>query len=122
MDLRINYFSGFKSCLLAILVTLGSGPRPSTHLLASSPPGGRVLARGAAMHGTNGLAFDREGRLYVASVFGVEIVIMDPATGSILDHYRSDSGVQGPDDLTFGPDGSLYWTDLFAGEVGRRSP
>jgi hypothetical protein len=31
-------------------------------------------------------------------------------------------GVLGPDDVTFGPDGSMYWTDILVGEVGRRAP
>ena len=29
--------------------------------------------------------------------------------------------MDGPDDLTFGPDGSLYWTSIMTGEVGRRT-
>jgi sugar lactone lactonase YvrE len=30
--------------------------------------------------------------------------------------------VEGPDDVTFGPDGSLYWTSLMTGNVGRLTP
>jgi sugar lactone lactonase YvrE len=82
----------------------------------------KVLVRGAPIHGTNGLAFDDQGNLYVASVLGREILIMDPKTGNILDRYGPENGVEGPDDVVFGPDGSLYWTDILTGEVGRRSP
>lgn len=82
----------------------------------------KVLVQGAAIHGTNGLAFDDQGRLYIASAIGREIVIMDPQTGKILDSYGSEDRVVGPDDLIFGPDGSLYWTEILSGEVGRRTP
>lgn len=82
----------------------------------------KVLVQGAAIQGTNGLAFDDQGRLYIASAIGREIVIMDPQTGKILDSYGSEDRVVGPDDLIFGPDGSLYWTEILSGEVGRRTP
>lgn len=82
----------------------------------------KVLVRGASIHGTNGLAIDDQGKLYIASVIGREILVMDPKTGKILNRYGPESGVEGPDDVAFGPDGSLYWTDILSGEVGRRSP
>lgn len=82
----------------------------------------KVLVKGAPLHGTNGMAFDDQGRLHIASVVGREIVIMDPRNGKIQERYGQKSGVVGPDDVAFGPDGSLYWTDLLSGEVGRRTP
>ena len=82
----------------------------------------RVLVKGAPIHGANGLAFDADDRLFVASVMGPEIAVMDPRNGRILDRYGRDAGVLNPDDVAFGPDGSLYWTDLGTGEVGRRTP
>ena len=81
-----------------------------------------MLVRGAPIHGTNGLAFDDQGQLYVASAMGQEIVVMDPQTGKILERLGPEDRVAGPDDLAFGPDGSLYWTDILSGEVGRRTP
>ena len=78
-----------------------------------------VLVRGAPIHGANGLAVGSHGRLYVASVFGREIVVVNSRTGRILDRLGPDEGYNGADDLTFGPDGSLYWTDILAGKVGR---
>jgi len=53
---------------------------------------------------------------------GREILVMDTETGEILERYGPDQGVEGPDDIVFGPDGSLYWTAIFTGEVGRISP
>lgn len=87
----------------------------------------RVLVRGSPIHGANGLAFDRHDRLHIASVLGREIVVMDPRTGKILDRLGPEMGVETPDDLTFGPPGSMYqddlfWTAIFIGEVGRLTP
>jgi sugar lactone lactonase YvrE len=82
----------------------------------------RVLARGAPIRSANGLAFDAQGRLYVASVLGREIVVLDAASGAVLDRIGRERGVDDPDDVTFGPDGSLYWTAIFDGEVGRLTP
>jgi LPXTG-motif cell wall-anchored protein len=82
----------------------------------------RVLVTGSPIHGANGLMFDAEDRLYIASDVGREIVVMDPETGKILDRLGPKVGVESPDDLAFGPDGSLYWTATLTGEVGRLSP
>lgn len=83
---------------------------------------GRVLVKGAALHGANGLMFDTDDRLHIACGLGSEIVVMDPRNGNILDSIGLDKGVFFPDDLTFGPDGSLYWTDIITGHVCRLSP
>jgi len=83
---------------------------------------GKVLVQGAPIHGANGIMFDNNDMLYIASVMGREIVVMDPKSGRILDKLGTDLGVEGPDDLTFGPDGSLYWTSIMTGEVGRLAP
>ena len=82
----------------------------------------KVLVTGSPIHGTNGVMFDAKDRLYIASSVGREIVVMDPETGKILDRLGPKVGVESPDDLAFGPDGSLYWTAILTGEVGRLSP
>jgi sugar lactone lactonase YvrE len=83
---------------------------------------GRILVKGAALHGANGLMFDADDRLHIACVLGSEIVVMDPRNGKILKKIGIDKGVFFPDDLAFGPDGSLYWTDIVTGDVCRLSP
>ncbi|HEX5667286.1 MAG TPA: hypothetical protein VFX73_00715 [Chitinophagaceae bacterium] len=47
---------------------------------------------------------------------------MNRHNGKIVDRIGFDQGVKSPDDLVFGPDGSLYWTDILLGEVVRRTP
>ena len=82
----------------------------------------KVFVRGAAIHGANGLAVDGAGRLLVSSVFGGELVAIDPVTGKILERIGHAAGVDGPDDVAVGSDGSIYWTDIIIGEVGRLAP
>lgn len=53
---------------------------------------------------------------------GREIVILNRLDGAFIDRLGSAQGVLDPDDLTFGPDGSLYWTDTMHNEVGRQAP
>ncbi len=88
----------------------------NTHMVA------KVLVKGSPIHGANGLMFDSRDRLHIASVGGNEIVVMDPATGKILERLGPDKGVFGPDDIAFGPDGSLYWASILEGQVGRLAP
>lgn len=115
-----------RSVLLAPVLLLAApalaSARQATPVATPSASAPRVLARGASLTGANGLGFDRDGRLHVASAFGRAIAILDPETGARLDTLGADRGVEGPDDLAFGPDGSLYWTALTTGEVGRLSP
>lgn len=80
-----------------------------------------VLTRGCPFHGTNGIAFGPDGRLYAASVASAHIVALDPETGEVAHRYGAEDGIAGPDDLAFGPDGTLYWADFAGGFVGRRA-
>lgn len=80
----------------------------------------KILVKGAPISGTNGIDIGPDGNLYVASVNGQEIVVMNKDNGKILNRYGPEQGVLGPDDLVISPDGNyLYWTDLITGFVGR---
>lgn len=72
--------------------------------------------------GANGITFDANDLLYIASLRGNEIVVANASTGIILKRLGLEQGVETPDDLIFGPDGSLYWTSLETGKVCRLSP
>jgi sugar lactone lactonase YvrE len=109
------------------LVANASGGSPADAVIlasATAASGYEIveLVRGAPLHLAGGAYVGPDGRLYVASLFGGEIVVLDVDGGEIVRRLGPDDGVLGPDDLTFGPDGSLYWTDFLVGEVGRRTP
>jgi sugar lactone lactonase YvrE len=82
----------------------------------------RLLARPAPIPGANGIVFDEGDQLYVGSVGGREIVKLDPNSGRILARFGPDQGFEGADDVALGPDGAIYYTALFTGEVGRIAP
>lgn len=82
-----------------------------------------VLVRGAPIVGAaNGIYFDQDDKLWVASVFGQAIRKIDPETGAILDQLGLAEYVVFPDDLTFDAFGTLYWTDPFIGAAFGRLP
>ncbi len=124
-----NYFK--LSLLAALLLAFGCSPEPlvtDENLEAvnhkyrngenDSNASLKVFARGAAIKGANGIDIGPDGRLYIASVNGGEIVVMNKKNGKIINRIKDK--VVSPDDLIFSPDGStLYWTDILVGEIGR---
>lgn len=78
----------------------------------------RELAKGSDLSGPNGLIFDANDKLYVTSIVGKEIAVMNPDQFGVLERIKPETGV-GPDDIAFGPDGALYWTSPLDGMVGR---
>ncbi len=76
----------------------------------------KTIAKGAKIHGTNGIYFGPDDNLYIASFYGQEIVVMDKESGKILKQFPVNSA----DDLVFHPDGeSFYFTDILTGFVTR---
>ena len=53
----------------------------------------KVLVTGARIHGANGIMFDSQDRLHIASVVGREIVIMNPRSGQIIERLGPEDGV-----------------------------
>jgi len=119
-------FGGSWVLAFALVANASGGAPPDGAILASATAvsGYEIveLVRGAPFHLAGGAYVGPDGRLYVASIFGGEIVVFDVDSGEIVGRLGPDDGVLGPDDLVFGPDGSLYWTDMLVGEVGRRTP
>ncbi len=69
--------------------------------------------------GANGVAF-RDGVLWVADLAGRQIVVADPADGTILARYSAAQGITSqPDDLAVTRDGTVWWTGFDTGTVGR---
>ncbi|MDM9632681.1 hypothetical protein [Robiginitalea aurantiaca] len=82
----------------------------------------RTLVKGANLNGANGIDVGPDGNLYVASVSGQNITVMNKNSGKIIERITGDpgNGVESPDDVVWNPEGTaIYWTDLIIGEVGR---
>ena len=76
-----------------------------------------IITQGSQIYGANGIAIDPQQNLRIASVFGGQIVVMDPNNGQILDRIGAERNVFGPDDLAFGSDGSMYVTNIITGDI-----
>ncbi len=94
----------------------------STHQFPENTPTLDILATGAKISGANGILFSPDDLLYVASVIGSNLTVIDPDSGEILRQLGEAEGVVGPDDLAFAKDGTVYWTSILTGEVGGRTP
>ncbi len=104
-----------KTAWLVVALALATGAA----LAAPADWTVRPLVRGTKIQSTNGIDVGPDGNLWVATVFGREIVVVDRHSGAILRRLGPADGVETPDDLVFGPDGLLYWTEPFTGKVGR---
>ena len=76
-----------------------------------------IIATGANIAGANGLAIGPDGNLYVTSVLGSTISVINPETGDIVKTYGAEDGVVGPDDVDFSSEGSWFWTSIMTGQV-----
>ena len=103
---------------ICVLIALLACEEPTVD--ATLEPEARILARGATISGANGMHFGPDGLLYVASVIGSELVVLDPETGEVK--RRIGQGVNSPDDVAFSSDGSFYWTSILSGEVAGIRP
>lgn len=115
------------ACVAALVATFSlPAVAPDARTSAASPPLlEKVIVRGATIHGSNGVAVDHAGRVLIASVWGQEIVALDRLTGRVLQRYGpmyKGVPIGTPDDVAVGPDGSIFWTDIMGGMVGRIDP
>lgn len=94
-----------------------SGPQSEVKTTEPDVPVLTVLATGADIAGANGIHFSPDNLLYIASVLGSNITVINPETGEIIRQLGADQGVIGPDDIAFMPDGAFYWTSILTGEV-----
>ena len=84
---------------------------------------GREVGRSAETNSLNGIYVSPyDDNVYVASVGGDEITVHDPNTGELLDRIGPERGVHGPDDIFITEDGTIYWTEILLGYVGKLAP
>ena len=114
MRRRAPWIVGFGVALLAGC-TPPDPPEPADWTVT-------VLAQGSPLHATNGMYFGPDGRLYVVSASSATVAAVDKESGEVLERWGPELGVRGPDDITFGADGSAYWTEFAFGDVARRTP
>src|ERR1700761_6952450 len=74
------------------------------------------------LFGANGLRTRPHGRGYVAQVTGSQISALDLGTGRLDTISAKGGDIIAPDDVAFGPDGSLYATEVMDGRVSVREP
>jgi sugar lactone lactonase YvrE len=117
-------------CASALLAACNSGSNgevvdPALADQSSDPAPEAVLetlSTGANISGANGIHFGPDGLLYVTSVIGSDLTVLDPETGEKVKRFTAEDGVFGPDDVAFAPDGSYYWTSILTGEVAGFTP
>ena len=113
--------SRILSCAAALLLASANaapaGPRYQRSALLPPITG---AAPGVAPHGINGLNFGPDGALYTASLIGPGIHRVDVTRGTLVEVVGAPQGEA--DDIAAGPDGTLAWTALIAGELRVRRP
>src|SRR6201992_4405682 len=72
------------------------------------------------LFGANGLRTGPDGRIYIAQVTGSQVSALDIDTGRVDTISAKGSDITAPDDVAFGPDGSLYATEVMDGRVTER--
>ena len=111
----------FNTVCLCALTLLAGCNSPGADVVEAGAEGVRTIGESASFRGINGILFGPDGDLYLASVVTPAVARIDPESGEILDNWGLDDGAKSPDDLAFGPDGSVYWTDISNGEVAMRT-
>lgn len=94
----------------------------SSQAVAAPPPAYRqeVVVAGSPFQGVHGLVVDGKGHLLASNLLGQTVHSVDLSTGAVSTLVGPPKG--GADDVTLGPDGSIYWTGYFSGELMRRTP
>jgi len=63
-----------------------------------------------------------KGKLLCAAGALDELIVMDPDTGKVIRTYGEEYGVVGLDDVSEGPDGTLYFSNIPIGKIGWIKP
>ncbi|TKC98261.1 gluconolaconase [Polyangium fumosum] len=79
-----------------------------------------VVVAGSPFQGVHGLSLDGHGHLLASNLLGHSVHSVDLRSGAVSTLVGPPLG--GADDVTLGPDGSIYWTGFFSGRLMRRTP
>ena len=80
----------------------------------------QTLVGGTPLHGIQGLTWGRDGYLYAAAIAAQTLSRVDPKTGAVEVLVGAPDGES--DDVDLGPDGTLVWTAMVAGELRIKRP
>lgn len=105
---------------VALIAACAEDPTPPAKPAASATV--ETFVMGGMIDGANGIQVGPDGNLYVASVVSPGIFVLNADDGKLIQRLGPDDGVMNPDDVAFGPDGTLCWTDILDGNVGCRPP
>ena len=78
-----------------------------------------VFAQGALRHSAQGMAFDKDGMLWITDLIGDDISVINPATGEIVRRFGREAGIYAPADLAIAGDGTVYWIQWDTGAVSK---
>ncbi len=79
-----------------------------------------VVVPGSPFQGVHGMVVDGNGHLLASNLLGQTVHSIDLRSGAVSTLVGPPLG--GADDVTLGPDGSVYWTGYFSGRLMRRTP
>lgn len=100
----------------ALYISSGDTPATSAILRFDAKTGAfqNEFAKGNGLHRPYGIAFGKDGKLYVSSFLTDELLRYDGKTGAFVDVFKKGDGMpgglNGPNILAFGPDDQLYVT------------
>jgi sugar lactone lactonase YvrE len=75
------------------------------------------LTQPSRLYGANGLRTGKDGRIYIASVAGSQVSVLDVDSGAVEAFSPMGGPINGPDDLAFDDDGNLYVTEITQNQV-----
>jgi sugar lactone lactonase YvrE len=103
--------------------TAAPGSTSSTLPLPSLPaaPAAADATDQTPPSGSNGIAIDDDGMLWIADGTGNQVIQVDPAEGAIVSRWPAPDGAW-PDDVAIDDAGRVFWTGFQSGEVGRIDP
>jgi sugar lactone lactonase YvrE len=104
----------------AAVIFIATTSQAQEYLRSVVVPPIATAAPGISPHGITGLNFGKDGKLYAGSVIGPGVYRIDVRTGSLEEVIGAPFGES--DDVAMGPDGTLVWTALIAGELRARAP